>query len=90
MDNSHDNKSAPNLQVPTDSHFAGINSLPTGYQLTANQLPGQLVPTDYQLIPRTYEGKFYYATVDVAKIIGVIILQNAAHFATMLLDTEVF
>ena len=31
----------------------------------------QLVPTDHQPTPRTYEGKKYFATVDVAKIIGV-------------------
>ena len=33
--------------------------------------PSLQVPTDHQLTPRTYEGKLYYATADVAKIIGV-------------------
>ncbi|MBQ3443764.1 MAG: PriCT-2 domain-containing protein [Selenomonadaceae bacterium] len=33
--------------------------------------PNLQVPTDYQLPPRTYKGKLYYATADVAKIIGV-------------------
>ena len=38
--------------------------------------------------PRTYEGKLYYGAVDVAKILGVITLLNAAPYATIRLAKE--
>ena len=63
---SNDNKSSPILQVPTVLHSGSTNSPPT-----TNPLSDQLVPTGHQLTPRTHEGKLYYATMDVAKIIGV-------------------
>ena len=56
MSGSNDSKSSPKNQ--------DTNSLPTDYQPVATSAGDHLVP-------RTFEGKEYYATADVAKIIGV-------------------